>query len=111
MAVDADARGAIVALELEPEAELQRGVFVRFGHDAGVFREDRWEQVSEPLSQRGRRTIWRGEKEEVVVAVVGPQVGERIEPADLRLDAQGLEVVLDRFGVAVDEGGVRSPAA
>src|SRR4051795_8175793 len=70
IAVNPDACGAIVAFELEREAELQRGALVRFGHDAGVFREDRWEQMGEALSQRGRRTIWRVEKDEVELAVL-----------------------------------------
>src|SRR4051794_27015535 len=45
--VDPDARVAVVALELEREAEFERGALVRFGHDAGVLGEDSWEQLGE----------------------------------------------------------------
>src|SRR3954452_17188159 len=99
--VDPDARVAVVALELQREAEVERGALVRFGHDECVVGEDRREQLREPFPQRGRRTIW-GVGEYEVVAVAGlREEAKRVPLPNRRVDADGSEVALDRCRLAV----------
>src|SRR3954453_6698476 len=106
--VDPDACVAVVALELQREAEVERGALVRFGHDACVLGEDRWEQLREPFPQRGRRTIWRVGEYEVVALARAPEEVQSVAAVDDCFDADLAEVPLDRGGVVVDERDVSS---
>src|SRR3954452_5931223 len=108
--VDPDPRIAVVALELEREAEVERGALVRFGHDAGVLGEDSREKLRERLPQAGRRTIWRVGEYEVVGSFGAAQEGKNIAVANVGVDADCLGVARHRGGVRVDERGVSSAA-
>src|SRR5260221_10810649 len=101
--MDPDSRVAVVAFELQREAEVERGALVRFGHDAGVLGEDRWEKLGEPLPQAGRRTIWGVGEYQVIRAGGIAEERQRVAPEHGCVDADRGEVALDGGRVGVDE--------
>src|SRR5215213_3625855 len=108
--MDPDPRVAVVALELQREAEVERGALVRFGHDAGVLGEDPREQFGKPRSQQGRRTIWRVGEYEVVAALRRAEPVQRVAAMDGGIEADRAEVAPDRSRLRVDERGARGAA-
>src|SRR5262245_36182791 len=112
--MDSDQGVAVAALEGRRGIDLDRGAATALGDQASPGRDDR-PQVE--LSAEPRRiAIWRVKEDQIVWAARARCVANErrdVEPADVGLDPEALEIGLDRLdrrGIPIYQGGPRRAA-
>src|SRR5581483_6983968 len=113
VAVHRHARLAVLPARALVEWKPRLGAHVGLVHEHAVVAEDAGEIARELRFEVGVQVVRRVDEHEIVLRPLGGEHGDRVAPQHGRLQAQLVEVALDRahcVAVRLDEDGARRPA-